>query len=161
MKFRSAYSQSVHFPSPTGSRFRKTYIRKGESLIENGVEDIYDSVQKASEGRLLPDLIRRVANGDISAIPDPVDSFVDITNAPKDMLEAHQMLTDARDKYNSLPSDLRSKFGNSFEKFLSASADGSATKVLLESAKPKSNANPLSLDELSKIRALIGGNQNA
>lgn len=165
MKFKTAYSISTCKSSPAGSRFSKTYVRAsvdGE-LVESGTEDVYDSIQKAAQGIRLEDLIRRARNGDPDAIPQPLDSYGDISHMPKDLLEAHGMLLDYRSKFNSLPVTLKNKYGNDFKKFLEAVGDGSikdAFKVNQKQADPKQT--PLSADELTKIRSMIGGtNTNA
>lgn len=163
MNFRTSFNRTFKRPSPSGDRYRQKYVKTVNAdgtckLFEDGVEDVYDSIQKASNGRLLEDLIRRTERGDASAIGSPVDSYVDITNAPKDLLEAHTMLSDARVKYDKLPAELRAKFGNSFESFLKASSDGTALKALTE--KPKSTTPPLSPEEISKLRASLGGKKD-
>lgn len=161
MKFRTAYDRD-RVPSPCGSRLRDLYIRKSDgSLVKNGVEDVFDSIQKAAQGITLADLIARASRGDTDAIGDPVDSFVDFSHVPSDLLEAHQMLVDAKDKFNSLPSELRSKFGGDFSKFLAASADGSAISELQQLAADPQTPDPLSGEELNKIRSMIGGTSNA
>lgn len=166
MKFRTAYSPRERFKSSSGSRLRKKYIKSYDKdgayrLIEDGFEDVYDSIQKAANGVTLDALIRRAKAGDDSAIREPIDSYVDLSHVPKDLLEAHQMLIDAKDRYYSLPAELRSKFGNSFDEFLKASADGSAVKALLQPNKKADDVQPLSSDEITKLRQQIGGTSNA
>lgn len=165
MKFRTAYDRE-RCSCPSGSRYRKLYtkIRTSEGasqLMESGVEDVYDSIQKAADGRTIEDLVRRARAGDSSAIPAPVDSYPDLSHAPKDMLEAHQMLASAREKYLSLPTQLRGKFGNSFEKFLESVGNGTVFDVARGASGTKSISSQLSDEELEKVRAIIGGNNNA
>lgn len=162
--FSSCREQHISFHSPSGTRLRKLYQKATDkngapTLIEAGVEDVYDSIQKAAVGITLEDLIRRASNGDTSAIPEVVDSYPDLTHVPKDMLEAHSMLTAARSKYDALPAELRSKYGNSFDKFLAACADGS----VLTSLKTDSSSavTPLTSEEIEKIRSTLGGSKNA
>ena len=166
MKFRTAYSDSIRFNSPVGDRFRKKYQKASSEdgkyrLEEVGVEDVYDSIQKAAQGITVDDLIRRYKAGDLDAIPPVEDSYVDLTGAPRDMLEAHTMLSAAKLKYNALPASLREKFGNSFEDFLKASADGSVYSMLQVNSNSTSGASPLNDEELVKIRNIIGGNSDA
>lgn len=161
MNFRSAYSEVKPKPSPSGSRYRTTYTKSYENdgmprLIEVGKEDVYDSIQKASNGILLEDLIRRARSGDDSAIPEPIESYADISAMPSDMLSAHQMLLDAKDKYLRLPADVRSAFGNSFESFLAAASNGTLVEKLTQ-LNSDSVPDQLSSDELTKVRSLIGG----
>lgn len=135
MKFRTAYDRERK-PCPSGSRLRQTYIRGADgSLVEAGVEDVFDSIQKAGDGLALADLIRRAERGDQTAIPTPVDSFVDITGAPKDLLEAHMMVSDAKQKFDAMPANAKSVFNNDFATMLSAIEDGSITSKLSQLAK--------------------------
>lgn len=164
MKFRSAYDTgSGQFASPSGSRYRQLYIKKiydGKEILEDaGKEDVFDSIQKAAPGNILEDLLRRARAGDSAAIPEPIDSYADISKAPKDLLEAHQMLLDARSKYDNLPADVKSVFGNDYVSFLEASANGNAVKVI-QAKQANPDAKPLSSDEISKLRAMLGGNGN-
>ena len=169
MKFRTAYSEQVRFSSPSGSRFRKNYIKKGSSLIENGVEDVYDSIQKAAPGNVIEDLIRRARAGDSDAIPLPIDSYADLTKMPKDLLEAHSMLEDAHSKFDALPVKLRAEYNNDFNAFIKASADGSlidklkvnSKKAAAKAADKPAAAPSLSAEEVSKLRSMLGGNNNA
>lgn len=162
MKFKTAYDTSNFEGSPAGSRFRKQYISDGTDIKECGVEDVYDSIQKAANGCLVEDLLRRASVGDPSAIPPVVDSYTDLSHAPGDILEAHQMLKDSRASFDQLPADVKAKFGNSFDTFLKASLDGTAVSVLTSTPAAESRPDTLSSDELSKIRSIInGGNTNA
>lgn len=165
MKFRTAYSPCQAMPCPSGSRYRTTYTKSYEKdgmprLIEVGKEDVYDSIQKAANGILLEDLIRRARSGDDSAIPEPVDSYADIADMPTDILSAHQMLSGAKDKFLRLPADIRASFGNSFESFLAAASDGSLVTKLTQPNKTE-NVNQLTDEELTQVRNMIGGNANA
>lgn len=135
MKFRGAYDRERK-PSPSGSRYRQTYTRGPDgSLIEAGLEDVFDSIQKAGDGLALADLIRRAERGDQTAIPVPVDSFADFSGAPKDLLEAHMMLSDAQAKYDALPASVKSAFNNDFSTMLAAIGDGSIVSKLSLLAK--------------------------
>lgn len=167
MKFRTAYCDKEYFPSPTGTRFRTKYTRSfnndGVAILEkSGVEDVYDSIQKAANGNTISDLIRRAKAGDPDAIKAPIDSYVNLSGCPRDLLEAHKMLLDARGKFDTLPTDLRNKFGNSFEQFLAASGSGAAVVELGKLAKAqKSTTQPLSAAEIEALRKTIGGTPNA
>lgn len=161
MKFRSAYDRSSKPVScPRGSRYRQMYIKKiydGKAVLEKaGVEDVYDSIQKAAPGNLIEDLLRRARSGDDTAIPEPIDSYVDITHAPKDLLEAHQMLAASRSKYDALPADLKAVFNNDYTTFLEASANGKAVEAI-QARKSVSENQALTAAEISKLRAMIGG----
>lgn len=161
MKFRTAYSSSEHQPSPAGSRYRKKYIKSFSDngtpvLVQDGIEDVYDSIQKAAPGNVIEDLIRRAQSGDDSAIPQPVDSFVDLTGVPKDMLEANAMLSKAKESFLKLPPAIRSRYSNNFSTFMEAVQDGSFQKDMTQ-LNHKNAVAPLSADEIQKIRSSLGG----
>lgn len=138
MKFRTAYTRERTVCS-SGSRYRTTYVRGADGELKDaGVEDVFDSIQKAGEGLALVDLIRRAERGDETAIGTPVDSFADITNAPTDLLDAHMKLSAARDTYNSLPANVKAAFNNDFQTMLSAIGDGSVVDKLSQLAKAAS-----------------------
>lgn len=165
MKFRSAYSERIVFASPNGNRYRKQYIRGYDNegnkiLVENGVEDLFDTVQKAAPGNCIEDLIRRAESGDSTAIPEVVDSFVDLSHMPKDLLEAHTMLANAQEKYRLLPKELRSQFGNNFAGMLKAIGDGSFTQALTQPLKSPEKSTGFTPDQIEEIKKIIGGNNN-
>lgn len=162
--FVSCRELHLSFHTSSGSRLRKLYQKATDkngapTLIDAGVEDVYDSIQKAAVGITVEDLIRRASNGDTSAIPEVVDSYPDLSHCPKDMLEAHTMLTAMRLKYDTLPAEIRSKYGNSFDKFLAACADGSVLTSLKSETAP--SVTPLTSEEIEKIRSSLGGSTNA
>lgn len=160
MKFRSLFSRKS-FPSPSGSRYRKSYVKSIEggksSLIENGVEDVYDSIQKAALGVTIEDLIRRARNGDTTAIGEPLDSYMDLSNAPKDLLEAHEMIKGMKNSFYGLPADVRAKYGNSFDSFLDAVNNGT---VYGDLAAVNSSSSPASPAAEIKEK-ILGGNSDA
>ena len=157
MKFRSLFSRKS-FPCSTGQRYRKKYVKSIEggksSLLENGVEDVYDSIQKAALGITIEDLIRRARNGDTTAIGQPVDSYMDLSNAPRDILEAHEMIKGMKNSFYGLPADVRAKYGNSFDSFLSAVNDGTAYDDLAAVNSTSSNATEIK-------EKVLGGNADA
>lgn len=157
MKFRTLFSRKS-FPCPSGSRYRKNYIKSYDGnkteLRENGVEDVYDSIQKAAQGITIEDLIRRARNGDTSAIGQPVDSYVDLTQCPKDLLEAHQMIKGMKDKYYELPVEVRNRYGNSFDAFLAAVNSGDIYNDLTQ-------INAANKEVAEVKEKVLGGNENA
>lgn len=159
MKFRTCFCIQKRFFSSPGNRFRKNYIRQGSKLIENGIEDVYDSIQKAANGNCIEDLIRRARGGDSAAIPAPVDSYGDVSGMPTDLLGMHDILTRCHDSFNSLSAEVKKSFNNDFDFYLKSLSDGSFTK-LLQPLKPSNpDVDMLSHEELQKIRSLIGGKE--
>lgn len=173
MKFRSLFPEKKRFVSSSGSRFFKTYIRSYNeddrgSLVLSGTEDVFDSIQKASQGNIIEDLIRRASSGDDQAVLDPNNlAFGDFTHTPKDMLEAHSMFLESKKKFEGLPVELRKQFGNSFTDFLKHVGDGSVSEFLNSKLAngqqvQKQPLTTFSSEEVAKLKKLIvGGNNNA
>lgn len=162
MKFRTAYSERVVYVSPSGCRYRTNYIRGFDKegnriLVENGKEDLFDTVQKAAPGNCIEDLLRRAESGDSSAISPVVDSFADLSNMPTDILSAHAMLQNAREKYRLLPKELRAQFGNSFEGLVKAVGDGTFSKAVTQPVASKSQDPSLTPEQIAQIKSIIGG----
>ena len=168
MKFRTAYCEKTTIPCPSGSRYRQHYKRGISSdgskiLVKDCVEDVYDSIQKAAAGNTIDDLIRRAQGGDPDAIPSVVESFGDFSQMPTDLLSAHSMLLDAQAKFDSLPVDFRSKFDNSFGKFISGLGDGTVASLLQVNkshSAVSSSGTSFTEEEINKIRDVINGGSN-
>ena len=173
MKFRSFSNRPAAKPCPAGSStsriYKRTFDTAGNSdIVYTGEEPTYQSIQMAARGTLTKDLISRSLSGDDSAIPTPVESFADITNAPKSLLEAQNHLISAREIYDSLSADVKSRYGNNFGTFLSAVSDGTYMKrekeLFDEAELNRKNAEaaaaaaaPISADVLNYIKNNIGG----
>lgn len=125
MKFSTAYDTISPKPNNPGKRFAAIYERGEDGvLVQTGSVDIQEGIQKASFGIKVADLINRYNNGDIAAIPTPVNvGDVDISNLPKDVLEAHMLLKDFQNKYNSLPDNVISIYPD-YQSFVSALTSG-------------------------------------
>lgn len=172
MKFRSFSDRPARVASPSGSPERQLYTRKidsagNKSLEKSGKENVYLAIQLAANGNLAKDLVARATRGDESAIPS-ADSltYADITGAPKSLLDAENRLIDARSLFDSLPVEVRNKYGNNFRNFLVAVDDGSwlseakaekaardnaaANAAAVDAAKP-----PVSDDVLAYIQKKI------
>lgn len=145
MKFKTAFDCKCSDPSSSsGSRFRQTYKRQFDEksglfkIVSDKKEDVYNSIQIAAEGRKLSDLVARSLRGDESAIGLPVDSFVDLTNAPKDAMEAQNLLIRSQEHFMSLPKDIRSHFSNNCSVWLKSLADGSFKEYITSRSKTMS-----------------------
>lgn len=140
---RSAYNYGTSKPCNSGKRTLNKYRRRIEAgkatLVDDGVEDIYQSIQLAAKGNLVSDLIRRAGLGDDQALGVDINSYCDLTNAPKSLLEAENRLIDAREQFDRLPLDIKKQFG-SLSNFLSAIDDGSFVKGIQDKAAAEAKA---------------------
>lgn len=176
MKFATAYSEKEKVLSPSGSMFRKQYIREitpggARKLKPTNPTNTYEYIQVAAKGNLLSDIIARHRAGDPNAIGVPVDSFADITTAPKSLMDAQNQILKARALYNGLSSDVKQRYGNSFDNLIQAIESGEfKRKEAIELQRSKENfekaqqlKNQVFSDAQKKaIQDIInGGNNNA
>lgn len=142
-KIRSAFNHGSTVCCSSGKRTLDKFRRRIEAgkatLVPDGVEDIYQGIQLAAQGNLVGDLIKRAGMGDDKALGVDTDSFVDLTNAPKSLLDAENRLIAAREQFDSLPLDIKKQFG-SLSAFLSAVDDGSFVKGIQERAAAEAKA---------------------
>ena len=166
MKFRTVFNHECDkfFESPTGSRFRCLYERtydpvsKKKSIKKSGEEDTYRFIQECAKGNLVCDIIQRSIRGDSTAIGTvSEDMFADITQAPKSLLEAEQLLIKARSIYDSLPVDTKRASSNDFSVWLSSVNDGSFFKDNIK--KFEDNKRFKELQRKSEVKSVLTDEQ--
>lgn len=165
MNFRTAYDRGDRAISPSGSRFKATFVREinvdGVKSLKRGTdENVYQLIQIAAHGTLVSDLIARANNGDTTAIMPSEGVITDLTKMPTSLLEAHNKICLARRTYEALPAEVRQSFGNSFTSFMNAVQDGTFTKdykLTPKKAVTQPSAELQKLDEIKKL--LEGGTQ--
>jgi len=85
-------------------------------LVKSGFTNIYDKIQEDLESTNIRLLIERFLNKEIDNREGAV--FADVTSYPKSLLDAYNVLTEGEIKFQSMPLDLRDKYGHSFHRFL-------------------------------------------
>lgn len=164
-------TERKHFYSPCGSKIRKTFERcisptGKKSLVQGKDELVYESIQLAAKGNLVTDLLARADRGDPNAIGKPIDSYIDLTGAPKTLAEAQQRIIDARNIYERCSAEVKRLYGNSFDNFIAAMSDGTyiadlkkrdaADKLARSNAAAAAKAAPAFTDsQIAQIKELI------
>lgn len=121
------YARPRPAKTPVGSRkkitYRGVYLDDGTlELYEAGEEDIYAKIQSHAESVDVNLLVQRYCNGEQDVLRRVQGQYLDVTAMPKDMVSYLQMISDAQAVYNALPVADKSAAGNSFERWLVASA---------------------------------------
>lgn len=111
-----------HFSDP-GSReandYRVEINDKGhKSLKFIGTHDIYQDIQSYAEECKIENIIARAAAGDPNALNQRRGTYADITDTPKNLAEAQNIILKLSTEFDKLPTEIRSKFDNSKEKFI-------------------------------------------
>lgn len=116
------YKEDEIFTNP-GSRYRDVYtpnISKDGiiELVVTGKEDLVEYMNSFRDSTDPEILIQRFMNGDTSALSGGNPMFLDLLGAPKTLAEAYALNARAQKAFEGLPDSIRSKFDNSFYKFL-------------------------------------------
>lgn len=133
-KFRTAYSGQVRYETPTGTRIEKTYGYEVDNmgrrvLVQNGEKDIQDEINSYEEGCLIENIIERANMGDFSGFKGPGE-FMDLTEFPKDLVEAKRSMMELENTFNSMSNDIKAKFNYSLEEFIATAGKDSWKEAL-------------------------------
>lgn len=121
--FASCLTKRKRYFSNPGSREANDYIvdinDKGHKTLKfTGTHDIYQDIQSYAEECKIENIIARAAAGDMSALNQRQGMYADITNTPKNLAEAQNMILKLSSEFDRLPSDIKKQFDNSKEKYV-------------------------------------------
>lgn len=110
-------------PSPEGSRYQTLYrsiVKPNGSieLVEDGVKDIQEEIDSWYEVTDMSYIIKQMQLGNMDVLNKEPGYYADITKMPKDMIEAMQMMIDAKTEFYKLDLDVRNQFNNDFMQWL-------------------------------------------
>lgn len=119
---------------------RKEMPNYGWTINENGEEvlavksytNIQEKINSVHDSVALPLLIKRFMEGDETALSANKASafYEDITALPSNMHDAHRLMVEMREQFDSLPYDDRAFFNNDFNQFIASAGDGNFLKFL-------------------------------
>lgn len=113
---------------------RKEMPNYGWSINESGEEvlviksytNIQEQINSHHDTVALPLLIKRFMEGDETALSGNKSSafYEDITALPSNMHEAHRIMVEMREEFDSMPYEDRAFFNNDFNQFIASAGDG-------------------------------------
>ncbi len=113
---------------------RKEMPNYGWTIDENGEEvltvksytNIQEKINSVHDSVALPMLIKRFMEGDETALSANKASafYEDITALPSNMHEAHRIMVEMRESFDSMPYEDRAFFNNDFNQFIASAGDG-------------------------------------
>lgn len=114
---------------PSGSPFMDEY----KTVMVNGAEEIEcvgkipldELIQADADSCRIAGIIKRFMAGDAAALNARASSYLDLTEAPSNLMEAQERLQKAENYFNSLPVEVQTKYNFDFKNFLQGTADGS------------------------------------
>lgn len=111
------------FAANPGSGVVKEYTAKYRQdgvleLVETGEHDLYADIQSHKDSCDLQLIINRYFNGDPAALSRVQGVYMDVSEMPENIHEAMQLMETARKDFDTLPVDIKAKFGNDPNQFL-------------------------------------------
>lgn len=111
------------FNSNPGSGVVKEYTAQYRQdgvleLVETGEHDLYADIQSHKDSCDLQLIINRYFNGDPAALSRVQGVYTDVSEMPDNIHQAMQLMDNARRDFDTLPVDIKAKFGNDSNQFL-------------------------------------------
>lgn len=148
MKRNYRHTMSPRVTCPAGSPYNKEY----KTVMVDGAEEIEcvgdipldQLIQADADSCRIASIVKRFTAGDAAALNQRASTYLDLTEAPHNLMEAQAQLQKAQDYFKSLSVDIQKEYNFDFQKFLAASSDGSFVSKFGEAAgilKPAAKAD--------------------
>lgn len=125
LPFLTAYGERKDCKIPCGSKEEPIWEykinAKGQKVLEQvGTENIYEKIQSFAEESKLENVLAKCIQGDTSVLrPDGI--YGDITNLPKNLIEARQAIQNLENTWAKIPQEIKNKYNNDVELFIGKS----------------------------------------
>ena len=166
---RSSRPCSNDFSSPRGNGerviFEERIVDGSKQLVATGKESLKDFIEASKSETLISNIIKRFEQGDINVLSKVQGFYADVTDMPSDLASAQRHLITLEDKFNNLPSEVKTRFDNSFNKFVEevshSSIDDFAKIFGFDtSISENSDVKPVVSSSTSDVTNLNGGENN-
>lgn len=133
------------FFSEVGSRIKDIYSpefdKKGVMTLKvSGQENLYEFIQSHKDSVDIHKILERFERGDVSALQKFQGMYGDFSEFPKTYAELLNTVIEGEQTFNSLPLEVREKFGHSFHRWLATSGSAEWLSAMgLEEPTPTPN----------------------
>lgn len=121
-KFYTAYDRGPRRETEAGRRMRNDYelqMHKGKKvLVKIGEHNQWEEIQSYKEECLIENILARAAAGDLEVLNKSQGIYADISETPKNLIEAQRMMMKLRNHFRQLPQEIRDKFNNNPEEYI-------------------------------------------
>ena len=142
-RFSRPVSGIIHFGDGTEPIYEERIVEGVRKLVETGRTNVHEFIQKSLPDTLIYNIIAKFERGNVDILNQRAGQYVDITGLPKTLAEAENIIIKSNRFFDSLPLDVRNRFGNSSSSFLSAVSDGSISEKVPELFKQHKVENPI------------------
>jgi len=122
--FRTPIDEPITISTTSGEKEEEVLAMrlndKGEEeFYIQGKTNVYEKTQAFKEECLIENILRKVTDtGDTNLLMQRTGSYIDISEMPNNIFEAHQQIEEARKIFENLPLETRAKYDHSFDKYL-------------------------------------------
>lgn len=114
-----------HYYAPAGEKIEIRHraemdINGRRKLVADVKVNIWDLIQSHAEECEIENIIRRALNGDPFALNKKMGNFMDVTEMPKTIAEAQQLVINLKEQFERLPAEVKQKFDNNAEIFVAS-----------------------------------------
>lgn len=122
--FRTPIDEPITTVTPSGTEEEEILAMKiddkgNETFYVKGKTNVWEKTQAFKEETEIETILRRVTDtGDTSILVKSNPQYIDITEMPENVFEAHQKIKEAEEVFNNLPLEIRKKYEYNFNKYL-------------------------------------------
>lgn len=119
-------------------QYKERYDKEGRPYLEQvGEINTYEKIQSYKDEVDPMSIMARYAAGDTTVMANP-GWYIDTSKMPTNYIEWRNMMNEQKEKFESLPLEIRNKFGNSFNAW--AATAGEPEWIEKMGIMPKKNA---------------------
>lgn len=140
MEFYSFYNRPKRkrelFNNTKQKVYKATYDNKGiRKLVVDKEVDIYEKIQEDAKDTGLTNIFSKYGLSIYDQLSKHEEKLVDLTNLPTNLMEAMNVIDDAKYAFDRQSKEIKQKFNNDFKQFIAASETGQLAQVLNDELK--------------------------
>lgn len=109
-----------------------------KELVHAGKTNLYEKIQASAEDCKIENILARAGQGDLSAFTGS-KIYADVSEQPRSLGEAQQMIQNIQNEFNSLPVEVRAKYNHSVSEYVAAYGTEEWAKTLGLIKEPEVN----------------------
>lgn len=135
LKWKNQFENNGRRKADHGTKEKVTYSgvydKSGRlSIEETGKINAYEEIQSHRDSVDIHSIMRRYANGEVDALSRVQGFYGDVSGLPTDYAAVLNAVSRGQALFESMPVDVRAKFGHNFDQFMTALCDGSIMTIL-------------------------------
>lgn len=136
MKFNTAFNRPESIETPRGSETSPIFEyridkKTGKKILtQTGERNNYELIQASHEATKIENIIKRFTSGDPTALLVNSGDYIDVSELPTSMFEIQDMIMAVKNEFLKLDPEIRAKFDNSPEKYVSMYGSNEFMKLM-------------------------------